>query len=149
MLQIDCELLIDGEWIFSDGLGNFPERVVLKFLHGLDSEIPKHQHIVRHFHESVNDLQVRKIMKFFSNFHFAVHDTNFGNEKHYEILLDVFLGDSHKNVKKKMFFGIEKDEFFNDYKITGVRILKGNKLKIERTIYCLDRFIFSKLNPYI
>jgi hypothetical protein len=103
MLQIDCELFIDGEWKLFDGLGNFPERVVMTFLHGLDSEIPKHQHIIRHFHESVNDQQIRNIIKFFSNFHFAVHDANFGDENHFEILLDVYLGNSSKNVKKKYF----------------------------------------------
>ena len=129
-------------WEFDDPK-LFPEAIATQFLNNIrDDEINWHQNIISHFHDSINDVQIACIKQCFKDAIFHWGFTKFGKPNHYEILIEVYFGDPRESKVKNIFFGIEPDTFYNEYRIVGVRIL-GSKWRIEKTIFAVDKGIYN------
>jgi hypothetical protein len=134
---------IEGEWLLTDELGQFPERIVRSFIQNSDDDPPSTSHIVRHFHESVNDNQIRRVKQFFKGCYIGIHDTTWGDNKQFQILMDLHFGKPGQSRINKVFFGLEKDHFFNCHRITGVRVLDYPRWRIKKTVFAVNRDIFN------
>jgi hypothetical protein len=131
---------IENGWLISDQLGFNPERVVRSFVLDSEQHSPSTHHIIKHFHSSITDYDIRRIKTFFHNCSIPICIHTYGNELHYELETDLHYSSGRR--KKKVLFGIEKDPFFNNFRIVGVRYI-DRKWKIRRTVYSTNNTIVS------
>lgn len=121
-------------WFVSDHLGHPPERIIRSFILESDFNPPSTDHIVRHFCGSVNDIEIRRIKAFFQNCFVPICNHVYENDKHYEIDVDLYFELDKRRTKKRVLIGIEKDSFFNNFRIVGVRHV-DKRWQIKRTIF--------------
>jgi hypothetical protein len=115
----------------------YPDGIIERFLRNLPSS-NLNLHIVRHFHESVNDKQIEEIKKYFSSFRFHLPIDLYGSDRHWDMLTEVFHDRYGKMVEELVVIGIEKDYFWNQYRIVRVVVIDRESRRVEEIIYRID-----------
>ena len=114
------------------------DGVLLSFLGNLDSPNPI-QNIINHFHSSINDKQIRNVIKYFSNaiipWHGEFYKYDHPSIPNFHVIQKDLKFASGKI--DKVFFGISLDEYFNEFRICWIRIINQH-WNIKKTIYAID-----------
>ena len=120
----------------------YPEAIISRFFNNILDDVSWHQNIISHFHESVNDQQIRKIESFFKHSYFAWHDTTFGTMSHFDVLKKVYFRNAKKQLIKDVLFGIEPDKYSeSEYRIVGVRVMDFPHWRVKKTVYKADNSV--------
>jgi hypothetical protein len=120
---------------------DYRDAIVRQFIEGLHGTDDKYRHVIRHFHDSVNDKQIQAVIRYFNNCCYAEDAGFFGDEDHMEVLKNLYYRGSMS--KRMVFFGFDKNNWYNDYRITGVRLLSRTGWKISRTIFTVDKSVYN------
>ena len=81
----------------------YPGAIIKRFITNIHDGLDMHRVVISHFHESVNDSQIRCISHFFKEAFYFLGYTKFGTPKHFEILIDLYFGHSDEPNNKKNF----------------------------------------------
>ena len=114
------------------------DGVLLSFLGNLDKSDP-FQNITQHFHSEINDKQIKNIIKYFTNVQIPWYGScyKYGDESlpDFHVIQKDLTFNNERN--DKTFFSVEKDKFFNEFRICAIRIISP-QWKVKKTILALD-----------
>ena len=112
----------------------YPDGIIERFLRNLPSA-NMNLHIIRHFHETVNDEQIEKIKEYFSTFKFHMPQELYGTDQHWDMLTEVFHDKDGKLVEEFVVIGIEKDVFWNEYRIISIGVMDRKSEMVKEVVY--------------
>ena len=95
----------------------YPDGIILKFFSNLEKHHDSHLNIIQHFHQFVNDNQIREIKKYFQDYHHYWQMDIAGTEELYEAQFTIYHERNGKIEEDFVMIAIENDEFFNEYRI--------------------------------
>lgn len=115
---------------------HYPDGIVKKLLEDYDNASDKFRHVLNCCHDSVNDKQIHIIIKYLTALRFAAYDTIFSKDDRKEILKDLYFHRKRQSVKfDKVIFSVNKNNWYKEERIVGIRVLDKKYWKVRRTIY--------------
>jgi hypothetical protein len=114
----------------------YPDAIVSRFLYDIEDSINWHLHIIRHFNpEHADDRQMRRIKDYFQSFRLFSLSLSKPKDDGHEMSIQLFHCRRDRIVIDESIFSIHWDNFYNEFRISGLRIINPKNCRIKKTIF--------------
>ena len=113
-----------------------PGAIVSRFLYDIDQYVDWHLHIIRHFdQEHADDRQMQRIREYFQTLRLFSLSLPTHREEGYEMTIQLFHCRRDSIVIDEALFFTKWDSYYNEYRISGLRIIDPRTCRIKKTIF--------------
>jgi len=134
-----------GGWRYHEPDDHY-DACVRHFLDAYHDADNKHKHVLRWFHDCINDRQMKAVIQYFKHYCIAFDDNIFGEENgHMEVLKDVYFqrDPDQAATKRRLMFGFDSDNFWGNPRITSIREMHTGFWRVKRTVYIATNCTFN------
>jgi hypothetical protein len=106
----------------------FPDGIVKRFLKGIEHRVNPRLNILRHFHDSIDEICINRLASFFKNCYGYFHICTQGNDPRFELECILFFNFRGETIEKRVLVDIGYDENYKECRIVEIRDTRNRKL---------------------
>lgn len=124
-----------NEFISSEDKTLFTDAVIAEFLNNIRCGADWRTNILHHFHYSINEVQILRLIQYFRHFRTYYHLNELGDESHFDLRYLFYHQPRVDMVEHTVLVSIEKDPIWDEYRIVGVRLLHPKGWKVKKCLF--------------